>query len=159
EAATGNVGGFAATMERGLKSLSEFLRSPRGQKAMKDYLHDAKLFFDAIRDAMPGIIDLFQAFSDAARNYATVAFPIFAAIGRFLANNAQLSQNLLTVWMLWRTARPVFDMVRKAIFRMGDGMRAYLDRLEAARELEQARSALLLKQRTAERKYNAERIQ
>lgn len=114
EAATGNVGGFATTMEKGLGKLADFLASPAGQDALIGYLQDAKLFLDTIKEALPGIIDGFQSFADGARAFAEVAFPIFAELGRFLRDHIELVKTLFIAWAAWKTVRPFFDFGKRS---------------------------------------------
>lgn len=111
--ATGNIGGFADTMARGLGKLADYLKSPEGRKALVDYIKDAQLFLSNIQKAIPGIIDAFQTFADAARDFASVVFPIFAQIGQFMRDNQFLVGALIKMYLAYRgVIKPVFDIMR-----------------------------------------------
>lgn len=109
EAATGNIGGFATTMEAGLGKLANWLKSAEGQASLIGYLKDAGLFLQTIKDAMPGIIDAFKTFGDAARAVAEVVFPIFSAIGRWAQEHKALVETLIKLYLLWVTVKPAIQ--------------------------------------------------
>jgi hypothetical protein len=112
--ATGNIGGLADTVGDGLDKLASYLKSDRGKGALVDYLKQAHQFMDAIGDAMPGIIDGFQAFGQAARDYAAIFFPIFGAIGKILKDHTALATGLFGAYLAFRTLKPVWNGLHKA---------------------------------------------
>lgn len=136
EKATGNVGGFASTMERGLTRLANYLDSPKGQQGMVKSILEAKEFMQTIKDSLPGIIDIFQALGDAARQFATQIFPVLSGIGKFISNNLTLAKMFLTAVMAWRTVSPIVSGLKKNFDRLRAGMNAYKASVESAIEQE-----------------------
>ncbi len=134
EKATGNVGGFATTLEKGLGKLANWLASPEGQKSLVGYIQEAKLFLTTIKEAMPGIIDGFQTFADGAREFATIAFPLFARIGELVRDHVGLLKGVIALYIVFRTFKPLQDFLHKFWHRADAGLRAYRDNLKSARE-------------------------
>jgi hypothetical protein len=128
--ATGNIGGFAQTMADGLGRLAEYLKSPRGRKALVDYIKEAKLFLSNIKEAIPGILSAFQAIGDAARAFAQVIFPVFARVGQFMEDHKTLVQSLLMLYLGFRTVKPFFNAWTKGWDRVDAAAARYQARME-----------------------------
>ena len=116
EKATGNIGGLATTVEKQLKKYADLLSSPAGQRALTQWITEAKDFVGEIKKSLPGIQNIFQAIGDGARAFAERAFPIFAALGNFLERNAVLAQNLFLLYAGLRTLKPIMNFVQGKIW-------------------------------------------
>lgn len=123
--ATGKAGGLAETFEGSLKRLADYLASAKGQGALIGYIQKATEFLDIIKEAMPGIIDGFKAFAEAARNFAQNVFPIFAGIGSQLKEHLSLVKWIITAWMGWRTIAPIWRGMEKFWGRFKTGLEEY----------------------------------
>lgn len=144
--ATGNAGGFASTMEGGLKRLADYLNSPEGQKRMVDFIHEATSFMAEIKKSLPGIMNVFQAIGDAARSFATTVFPIFAGIGDFLNEHARTARALLWTWLAFKTVKPIWEMMSKYGHRAAAGWGAYASRVAAAEKATERFNAIAKEQ-------------
>jgi hypothetical protein len=113
--ATGNIGGFASTMERGLTKLSDYLKSPAGKSAMISWMRDSRQFLSEIKQSLPGIRELFKVLGDAARDFATTAFPVFANIGQFMSENARFFKLIIESALILKTVMPIYSFVGKQI--------------------------------------------
>ena len=113
EKATGNIGGFATTIEKQLKKWSDTLSSAAGQQKLTEWISKSKDFIETIKRSLPGIQNLFQALGDGARQFAKVAFPIFSALGNFLERNAILAENLFIMYAVMKTWKPIANIFSK----------------------------------------------
>jgi hypothetical protein len=111
--ATGNVGGFASTMERGLASFSKKLGSAEGQGQLIKWMRTSREFMATIADALPGIGKLLGALGDGAREFASYWFPRLAQFGNLVGGSAGAMKTLVAVTLTWRTAAPVISSVTK----------------------------------------------
>ena len=132
--ATGEMGGLISTLERGLGRLSDYLASPEGQQALVSYVNQAQDFINSIKDSIPGILKIFKAIADGARQFAEFAFPKFAAIGDWMSKHASAVSQIIALYMVWRTVHPFIAHGRKMWDRVADGVERYRERTAAALE-------------------------
>lgn len=130
--ATGNVGGFASTMERGLSKLSDYLKSPAGKSAMISWMRDSRQFMSQIKESLPGIRELFRVMGDSLRDFATTAFPIFASIGQFLSSHARLFKLFVEAGLGLKTVLPVMQLFHKQVTNITHAFTALKDAQGAA---------------------------
>jgi len=137
EKATGNVGGFASTMERGLKKFSEYLSGPQGQTALISWIRKSQDFMKEIAQSLPGIRKLFGAIGDAARQFASDVFPYFARLGKFLDNHAATVKSVLELYLFFKTVKPVISTLEKGWNGLNGGVKEYLTTLEKVKKSEE----------------------
>jgi ADP-ribosyltransferase exoenzyme len=123
--ATGNVGGFASTMERGLGRLSTWLKSPSGQTAMISWMKQSREFMHTIAESLPGIRKIFGELGDGARQFAEYFFPKFAAFGELLGGNGKIARDLVTALLAFRTFKPVGTEIAKVFVGLKHGLEEY----------------------------------
>jgi hypothetical protein len=129
--ATGNVGGFAATMERGLARFAKRLASPEGQGQLIKWMRTSREFMATISEALPGIQDIFAALGEGARAFAERAFPIFAGIGKLIGGSNGVLKTFVTLTLAYRTVLPILSQGRKALNLLNAGMDKYVEKRAA----------------------------
>lgn len=130
ETATGKAGGFVTTMEGGLKKLADYLGSPAGQAALIRWIGEAQDFLRTVKDALPGIVQVFHQVGEAARGFAEIWFPIISGVGRFMEEHATAVKGLLTLYLGFRTAKPIFEGIGKVWHSATAGAAAYRAKLQ-----------------------------
>lgn len=112
--ATGNVGGFASTMERALSGLAKSLASPEGQGQLIKWIRSSREFMETISEALPGIRKIFAAIGEGARGFAAVFFPIFSSIGNTIGGANGPLKTFVSGMLIWRTIVPLVNGMGKA---------------------------------------------
>ena len=136
EKATGKVGGFITTMEGGLAKLADYLGSSAGQQALVRWINEAQDFLKMVKDALPGIVDVFQSIGEAARTYASFFYPLISGVGRFLQNHAELVKGVLAAYLGWKTIKPIIDHMTHAYRGLVAGFDAYRAKLAEVVQVE-----------------------
>lgn len=165
EKATGNLGGLTNSMERGLGRLADWINSPQGQDAVVGFIHQAQGFIKSIKDALPGIWDLFQTVGDALRDFAQVVFPIFSAVNNFVKEHETLVRTMLAAYLAWRgllspifnTMRSGWDMANKRVERFREQQVVLQALAKEQARLTQAQQAAALRLKDVEQKAAADK--
>jgi hypothetical protein len=129
--ATGNVGGFASTMERGLAGFAKKLASPEGQGQLIKWMRTSREFMATIADALPGIGKIFAAIGDGAREFATAWFPWLSRFGNAVGGASGAMKTLVATTLMWRTAAPVISSVTKLWNLLNASMQKYTEKKAA----------------------------
>jgi hypothetical protein len=129
--ATGNVGGFASTMERGLASFAKRLGSAEGQGMLIKWMRTSREFMAVIADSLPGIGKLLGAIGDGAREFAALWFPRLAQFGNSVGGASGALKTLVAVTLTWRTAAPVISSVTKLWNLLNASMQKYTEKRAA----------------------------
>jgi hypothetical protein len=137
--ATGNVGGFASTVERQLGKLAAYLSSPKGQGALISYIRQGQAFMKAVKEALPGIRDAFGVIGDAARSFAETFLPIFSGMGYLLKEHAELVALVIKTYFGFKTVLPLLSSTRKGWVSLKGSMEEY--RTRQAKIIESANRA------------------
>lgn len=154
ETATGNLGGFAATLERNLGRLADFLSSPAGQLKMREYIKYAQSFIEILKDTMPGILNLFQAISDGLRAFGAIILPIISAIGNWAAGHGAIVRQIVMAYAMFRTVKPFVTFITRFWKKASEGAKAYKAQMASSKmalaELQKEHVALGAVQRKQE---------
>lgn len=137
--ATGNVGGFATTLEKSLGGLARRLSSPAGQNKLIAYVREAREFLSVIQDALPGITKLIGMVGDAARSFAEDFFPLLSLLGDALEGHARLVVAILKAYVALRVIKPLLVGIGKGWRGLTTSFKGYqastvvgIERLNAA---------------------------
>lgn len=149
EKATGNIGGFATTMERGLKGIADYFSSPKGQTALVEWVREAQTFMKTIKESLPGIGKIFRVIGDGARQFAEIVFPIFSEIGKFMGNHAEQVRTIVSLYLGYRTLKPFFSTITKGWNSAKGAGAQYLAERQAAAEAERAANNRVLRSQMA----------
>ena len=129
--ATGNVGGFASTMERGLAGFAKKLASPEGQGALIKWMRTSREFMATISASLPGIGKIFKAIGEGAREFAAIWFPKLAWFGEKVGGASGALKTLVAVMFSIRTVKPVFSEAIKLWNLLNASMQKYTEKKAA----------------------------
>jgi hypothetical protein len=154
--ATGNMSGFAGTLEKSLGGIAQRLASPEGQRAMITWINTARDFIDEIKKSLPGIRQIFSEIGDAARIFAQNAFPVFAKFGELLERHAWLVQKVFFVWATWKTIAPILSTMSKFKNSLLGGWEMHRDAVLRTRDAHLASAAAAKEELAVQQKLQAQ---
>ena len=133
--ATGNVGGFASTMERGLAKLSSWLASPSGQTSIITWMRTSREFMHQIGQTLPGIRNIFATVGDGARMFAENMFPVFSLIGNLLNKFGNFGKDIVFLTIAFRASKPVVAEITKVWTGLNAAIQKYNEANKARIEM------------------------
>lgn len=159
ESVTGNVGGFAKTLETSLGKLAAFWSSPAGQKSLKEYIRYTHDFLKDFKEVLPGIMDLIKQIGDGLRAWGSVFFPIVAAVGKWASGHGAIVKWLVAGYAALRTIKPFYEFFSKTGGKIAKGWEASTLAMQAARAEVDALKSEQNNLHLQQRKYNNELLQ
>lgn len=114
--ASGTEGGFIGSLDRGLRSLADYLKGD-GRTALIDYFTKARDLIQTVGKAFGDMRPLIKSVVDAARTFSTVLLPalgFLAKTAQWIEEHTSLLTKMFYVYATWRTIAPIIDGVSGA---------------------------------------------
>lgn len=138
-------GDLLTTIKNVTGDLHKFLSGGEGQTKLAGIIADAREEFAQWKPILEEIPGIFGAAADGARGFLDIVLPALNLLADVLGGDTELVSNLVTAFLLFRTIKPVFDLVSGAVQGIGtvlEGVGTKFAATRARAEGEMARTAL-----------------
>lgn len=144
--AAGGGDGLLAILQRGTKSLSDFLNSAEGQQKLTRFFREGREQLAKWLPILGSIPGLMKGVVDGAKEWSDVALPLLRTLTSVLGDNPKLIQDVVLAFLTWKTINPVISGVStlmgglsKGLIELGTGFSK--TREKAGSEMERIKGA------------------